>query len=124
MSRTTPQLTFEERPGYLYANVAAETIDRERALVYLTAVAAKCSELGHRRLMLERDIAQMLPPADLFFTTNDFIAMMSGRVIAFVNTHPEIADDMDFAMTIATNRGAEFRLFSSESRAEEWLLSQ
>ena len=43
-------LTFEVRPGYLFANGAADTIDRQSALSYLREVGAKCSTIGSRKL--------------------------------------------------------------------------
>jgi hypothetical protein len=114
-------LTFEERPGYLYALVEADTIDRNTALAYLFEVANQCSKLGATRLMLERWIPVMLSDSDLFFTTQDFLRMMQSVRVAFLNPYLEQKDDMDFAMTIASNRGAEFRLFGDSDRAESWL---
>lgn len=115
------KLTFEQRPGYLYARVEAETIDRESALAYLREVADKCSEISCERLVLERDIPVMLSVADLLFTTDDFQKMMHDIRVAFINPHLPIDDDMGFAMTIANNRGAVFQLHRDVAEAEKWL---
>ena len=117
------ELTFEARPGYIYARVKADVIDRATALEYLTRVADRVSDSSFTRLMLERDIPQMLPDTDLFFTTQDFLRMIGSTRIAFVNPHSKIHDAMGFAMMIGTNRGANYQLFNDPSLAEEWLLA-
>ncbi len=118
----TYQLRFEERPGYLYAVVRSDNIDREAALSYLSEVANKCEEIKIDRLLLERDVPVMLPDADLFFVTNTFLEMIKGRRVAFVNRHFPIESDMKFAITIGTNRGAHYKLFDDVGAAEKWLM--
>ncbi len=114
-------LIFEERPTYLYARVTADTIDRQTALDYLREVAARSDSLQVERLMLDRQIPVMLPDSDLFFTTTDFLEMIGSTKVAFVNPYAAIDGAMDFAMTIGTNRGAQYRLFSDVESAEAWL---
>jgi len=116
-------LIFEDRSGYLYACVTAAEIDRETALNYLEKVADRITDSRYERLMLERDIPAMLAPADLFFTTEDFLRMIGGTCVAFVNRHATIQAEMEFAMMIGTNRGAKYRLFSDATKAEKWLLT-
>ena len=115
------ELTFERRPGYLYALIRAADIDRPTALAYLREIAEEAERLGCDRVLLERDIPVMLPEADLFFTTHDFFEMMTGRKVAFINPHFPIAEDMDYAVGIASSRGAHFRLCSDVAGAEQWL---
>lgn len=114
-------LRFEERPGYLYACVTAPSIDRDAALDYLHKVADRVRASGTESLMLERDIPAMLSATDLFFTTQDFLGMVGRARIAFVNRHAKIHDEMNFAMTIGTNRGANYRLFDNVEEADAWL---
>jgi hypothetical protein len=116
-------LRFEERPGYLFASVSAPTIDRSMALDYLHQVADKASASMHTRIMIERNIPVMLPDADLFFTTQDFLKMVGNKRVAFVNRHAKIRPEMDFAMLIGTNRGANYKLFADTASAEEWLMA-
>lgn len=116
------ELTIVPRREYLYARVRAETIDSKTAVAYLREVAGSCFELKRRRVILERDIPVMLPDTDLFFTTGEFIDMMKNVRIAFVNPHEAIHREMEFAILIATNRGAEFALHADLASAENWLL--
>lgn len=118
------ELNFVEHRDYLRAQVVAETIDRASAMEYLTAVAGECKRLDATRLMLVRQIPVMLPDADLFFTTTDFLKMIGDLRVAFVNPYSDIHEEMDFAILIGVNRGANYQLFSSESAAGAWLLSK
>lgn len=116
------ELTFEPRPNYLIATVKAKEIDRVSALDYLKKVAAKCAELQVRSLIIVRDIPTMLPDADLFTTTIEYLEMIRGIKTAFVNPYPSIQGSMDFALMIGTNRGARYKLFEDLQTAEKWLL--
>lgn len=118
----TYEITFEERPGYLYALVRSTSMTVEMALDYLTQVAAKRAALSVHRLMLERDVPVMLNDLDLYHTTKYFLNQIKGTKVAFVNPHSQIDDDMDFAVLIGVNEGANYRLFDNPASAEEWLL--
>lgn len=63
----------------------------------------------------------MLPDSDLFFVTNEFLAMIRPARVAFINPFSPIAGDMDFAVMIGTNRGADYALFNNIPAAERWL---
>jgi hypothetical protein len=65
----------------------------------------------------------MLPSADLFFTTQDFLKMVGNKRIAFLSRHATIHSEMEFAILVGTNRGANYRLFNDLARAEEWLVA-
>ncbi|MFT3742754.1 MAG: hypothetical protein QM785_00540 [Pyrinomonadaceae bacterium] len=116
------ELTFEQFPDHLYVRVKAEKIDRQSALAYLREVAASCRTSDCENLILERDIPVMLSDSDLFFTTNDFLEMMRGVRVAFVNPHLTIEDEMRFAILIGTNRGAMFTVHNSLDAARAALL--
>lgn len=122
-SPTKPySLVLEERPHYLYARVTADTIDRDGALSYLTAVARRLAELPYKLLMLERCIPQMLNPEDLRDTTRDFFEMIGDTKAAFINPYLSIEAAMAVAISIGTDYGANYRLFNCPIIAEEWLL--
>lgn len=116
------KLSFEERPDYLYARIEAESIDRTTALSYLSEVARYCARIDAKRLLIHRDIPVMLPDADLFNTTTDFLEMVRGTRAAFVNPYQDLTEALDFAMVVGLNRGADYKLFNSIEDAEKWLL--
>ncbi len=121
VSPTTYTLTFEHRRGYLLAHIKAETIDRETAHEYLEEVAKRCVITGTQRVMILRDIPNMLSLSDQFFISNEFMEMTMGMRVAFVNIHLEQVDEMAFAIMIGTNRGAEHRVFNDIDHADRWL---
>jgi hypothetical protein len=116
------ELRFEERPGYFYAYAKAEQLTEEIALAYVREIVDEAARLDQTRLMIERDIPMMLPAGTLFFTTKEFTIMIEGMRVVFVNPYPELDDDMDFAITIATNRGADYTVVRNVEAAEKWLL--
>jgi hypothetical protein len=124
MSALTPiyDLTFEERVGYLYAKVRSTSIDRDVAMAYLTEVAERAKAIKAERLMLHRDIPVMLPDGVLFFVTNEFQQMIAGIKTAFVNPYLSNAEAFRFAITVGTNRGAYYSVFTNDADAEIWLL--
>lgn len=115
------QLTFDQRDGYLYAHVKAETIDQESALSYLREVAARCDELETTHLMLYRDIPVMLPDGVLFFVATEFLEMIRGVTTAFVNPYASNEDAFNFALMVGKNRGGNYALFNNTAEAEIWL---
>jgi hypothetical protein len=115
------ELVFERRPNYLYARISAARIDDEMAITYLRQVIAKCRKSGYNRLVLERNIPQMLSPGSLYFTTKVFRQLTEGIKVAFINPHENIDNGMNFAVLMATNIGAEFSLQPNIESAEEWL---
>ena len=117
------ELRFEERAGYLYAYAKAEKLTEEIALAYVREIVNEAARLDQTRLMIERDIPVMLPPGTLFFTTKEFTTMIRGLRVVFVNPFAELDHDMNFAVTIATNRGADYTVVKNVPEAEKWLLA-
>ncbi len=119
------ELTFDERPEYLHARIRSATMDQPTAREYLSKVANKVHQVKASKLMLERDVPVMLKDVDLFHTTQFFLNLIGGGIrVAFVNPYIQILEDMDFAITIGTNRGANYRLFDGVIEAEAWLLGR
>jgi hypothetical protein len=48
--------------------------------------------------------------------------MIAGIKTAFVNPHLSNEDAFKFAITVGQNRGANYKIFSSDTDAETWLL--
>lgn len=116
------ELRFEKRPGYLYAHVKAETMTGEIALRYLRQIMAEAARLDQLRLIIEREVPVMMSAGTLFFATTEFTDMIRGMRVAYVNPYPDLDKDMDFAQTIATNRGADYTVVRNVEAAEKWLL--
>jgi hypothetical protein len=118
------ELTFEDRPLYLFARVHADAIDDQGVIAYLTEVANKCIETDHDKVLVIRDIATTLGIANQYLTTTGFIEQMRRKKAAFVNPYPFVDEELGFAITVASNRGGNFQLFRNVESAEKWLLSE
>jgi len=118
----TYELTFEKRPGYLYALVRSDKTTLEMAKEYLRRTAEMCDSVSCGHLLLERDVPTMLSAVDLYFTTLYFLDLMNGKKIAFVNPHDAIHDHLEYAFLSGTRAGGHYRLFHTFPEAEKWLL--
>jgi hypothetical protein len=117
------QLVLEERPGYLYACVKADSISPEIAAAYWREIAERCSAAQCTRLLVIRDIRQMLPIGALFLQSERIQSMIGGVRVAFINPYPETNERFDFGLMVGTNRGADYSRFESVEAAEKWLLN-
>ena len=115
-------LGFEKREGYLYAFVQADFIDLETAKKYLREVADRVISDGYQKLLLERDIPTMPGTGSIFFATQAFAEFIGDRKVALVSVYQLLKEDMEFAVTVAKNRGGDFAVFDSVAQAEAWLL--
>lgn len=122
MTESIYELDLEPREGYLYARVRAEGITTAMADEYLGKIAEKCAELQVQRLMLVREIPNVMRNADLFLTSQAVVSRFLGIRVAWVNPYPQNDEALEFAAMVANNRGGLFRNFRSEAEAEQWLL--
>lgn len=116
------ELIFDKRPKYLYAQVKADSIDRETALRYLQELADKCAEVNAERVMLERRIPATMSDADTYLIIQDIVRLIGPRRMAVVNPYDSNADAMAFGNLVGANRGLPYRVFDSTDDAEAWLL--
>ena len=115
-------LTLVERPKYLHSLVQFEAISRESALICLGEITSQCAHFGTKRLVLERDIHLMMPLADIFFVAEDFVRIIDGIRVAFVNPYAGLDDQLDVIVLMAINRGAAFSVHRTVAAAEKWLV--
>jgi hypothetical protein len=117
------QLTFEERPEYLYAEVKAESIDEKMARSYLDEIADRCRDLGAERLMIYRDIPAVLDATAMYFTVSHLREVLHGVTTAFVNPYENNEKMLHFGTTVGFNLGEKHELFNDPAKAESWLLT-
>ena len=113
-------LTFDERPEYLHARIAAQALDRELALDYLSEISLKCGSTRCKQILLEREMAEMMTDDDLFASMKDFVEMSAGIRIALVNPHVSVEDALKHLKEF--NHGADFKYFNDAAEAKRWLL--
>ncbi len=113
-------LTLVRRNLYVYAHIKADVISRDIITEYMAEVIDECRAAGKKRLMIYRDIPEMLSPEDIKIAGAEFMKMVADIRTAGVNpylSHLEVAKALEH-MAEYTN----FRLFKSFDEAEAWLL--
>lgn len=116
------ELTLEQRPQYVYAHVKASSVSSEMVIDFISRSVAFCKEAGVDRLLLFRDIPEMLTDTIIYFTGVEFAKILGGIRCAIVNPFPELNGSLHFVETITSNRGAQHRILPDIAQAEAWLL--
>jgi hypothetical protein len=121
----TYQLTIEQKPGFLHATV---TGDNSRATVtqYLADVLVECRTRNSFRVLVEERLeGPRLGTTDVFRIASDEGRKALGivKAIAYVDVNAQ-GDLMQFAETVARNRGVRMRVFRTVPEAERWLVEQ
>ncbi len=118
------RLTIVAKPGYLHA-VVTGTNSPESVAGYLAEVHRTCAARGCRRALVEERLTgPRIHLADVFRIASEGSNQALGFFEAFAYVDVNAAgDSMQFAETVATNRGMHVRVFPSVAEAEAWLLS-
>jgi hypothetical protein len=119
------QLTITQKAGYLHAVVAGEN-STETVARYLEEILRECAARNcHRLLIEERLEGPRLGTTSVFEIAAEGSNHAQGQftAIAYVDVNAE-GNRMEFAETVAANRGLPVRVFSSVRDAEDWLLGK
>jgi hypothetical protein len=118
-------ITFEHRPGYLYAHVEGSRDSYEISRAYWNAVAEECARSNKRKVLLDEDLEAPIGSMNEVFhgAAERVYQGLSGVKIAFFDRHPEHHEQNTFGELVATNRGLFCRVFSNMDEAEAWLVS-
>ncbi len=116
-------LTFLRKLTHVHATVVGVN-SRENVTRYLEDIRLECVACGCSRVLIEERLeGPRLSGTEVF----EIAARGSTRAaevfeaIAYVDVNADISM-MKFAETVAVNRGAPIRLFSTVGDAEKWLL--
>jgi hypothetical protein len=118
------QLTIDAKPGYLHA-VVTGTNSPENVSSYLGEVHRECTARGCRRVLVEERMeGPRVSLVDVFQVASEGSRQALGffEAFAYVDVNA-VGDSMQFAETVATNRGMHVRVFPTVAEAEAWLLS-
>ncbi len=121
---TSYEVTYEEKPEYLYAFTSSPHDDLNEALSVWMSIAKECKNRGYRKLLIEEDVGDQLSIIDMY----EFASKLSeigfrGIKLAFVDRQAEDYEDNMFGEIVATNRGLLGKIFIDISEAEKWLLA-
>ena len=116
-------LTFEQRDGYLYAGVRANSISVEESKAYLGSIADKCRAEGVSRLMIDRFVPEPISNTRgyliISFFCDNFPADFKA---AIVDPDERSHQCLDFGLHVAKPEGLDVRAFLTTDEAERWLL--
>jgi hypothetical protein len=119
------KLTLIQKAGYLHAAVAGEN-SKETVARYLEEVLRECVARNCHRLLIEERLAgPRLGTTSVFEIAAEGSDHAQGHfnAIAYVDVNAE-GTRMEFAETVAVNRGLPVRVFPSVVDAENWLLGK
>ena len=115
------KLDLTEHENYLEARMTAASLDKGQIEDYLRAIRTKLNDVQARHLLIYRDVKNVPSTIDLFTIVIEFLQTIRGTQVALVNPHQELDEQLNFMITVARNRGGNFRLFSDEAAAISWL---
>ncbi len=120
MAVTKPyELTFVKRDLYVYAHIKADEITREIGVAYLSEIVDACHKYKKNKLMIYRDIPEMLSPEQRKELSSDFLTMIGNIRTAAVNPYLEKEQIVE---SMASDH-ANIKVFTNFAEAEAWLLS-
>lgn len=115
-------IKFEDRPGYLFAEVSGPRDSREISTAYWLRIAAQCDARKTGKLMVVENLGHFEGERDMVDMVEAIIAMGLDRVkVAFVTYHVGEMARLEHGEILAIERGANGRVFESTALAERWL---
>jgi hypothetical protein len=121
----TYKLTIRKEHDYFHVKVIGEN-SVENVNRYMEEVLQKCKDIDCTRLLVEEQLdGPRLDTFKVFEIAYEKSIQSRGlfKAIAYVDVNAE-GDSMQFAETVAVNRGLPLRVFSTVAEAEKWLLEK
>jgi hypothetical protein len=116
------KLTITQKPTYLHAIVTGMN-SKENVAGYLEDIQRECTVRNCFRLLIEERLeGPRLRTMGVFQIASEASSrvQLQFEAIAYVDVNAE-GDLMNFAETVAVNRGLPVKVFSCVSEAEKWL---
>ena len=121
----TYKLTIDQKPTYQHVIVTGRN-SRENVVQYLEQTLRECTARSCFRVLIEERLdGPRLGTLDVFQIVSEASSKADGivKAIAFVDVNAE-SNMMQFAETVAVNRGVPVVVFSTVAEAEKWLLNE
>ncbi len=117
-------LRLENKGAYLHITVTGDNTP-ENVANYLSEVRDKCVEHQCSTVLIEENLrGPSLAPSIVFSIITEAATRVWPIVkrIAYIDTNPaHQTETLQFAETVAVNRGVNIRFFSRIAEAEQWL---
>lgn len=115
-------LKLEDREHYLYALAGGEKLTAQIAAAYWNEIAGRCFETECYKILIEKDFAEAVGPADMLFMADHVGGLLPGRRIAFVDRYDH-AEINELGKKLARNRDVMMQVFANIEDAEKWLMA-
>lgn len=112
---------YEERPGYLYANITGEAASEETFGDCLGEIVKKCDELKCERLLIENEVRSIPVLQSLYKVAKTLYKLNGTRKTAFVNKYGWNYGKTDFMFLAYRSLGGDGEVYGRTSLAEQWL---
>ena len=118
------QITFQQRPQYLYVYVTGEHDSYEISRSFWLEIAENCRKINCNKILVDEDIPETVSLADMYQLATELPQMgFLGVRVAFYDRYAEQQDLNEFGELVAVNRGVYGKIFNDINEAERWLLS-
>lgn len=118
------EISFEQKSYYLHVTVTGEN-NKENVLAYLADVRKECTKRKCSRILVEEHFeGPRLEVMDVFAIASEGSADALGEFDAFAFVDVYAGELMEFAETVAVNRGIPIAVFKSVEDARQWLRHQ
>lgn len=120
MTKRTFQLVFEDRKTYLYAHLTGED-SFAASIDYWNQIADKVKELGYTKVLVHEALEGVVSEGEIFEIVMDIVPSGIGIQVAFFDEDQSDHPINELGELIASNRGANIRIFKSLADAERWI---
>jgi hypothetical protein len=122
-TKMTYKLTIYQKPAYLHAVVTGRN-SKENVARYLEEIYCECMASGCFKVLIEERLeGPRLGMLDVFDIASQGSSLVHGKMRAIAYVDVNASDNlMQFAETVAVNRGLPVTVFSTVADAENWLL--
>jgi hypothetical protein len=118
-------VSIDRKPGYLHAVVTGEN-SKSNVARYIKEILRECTARNCFNVLIEERLeGPRLGTMDVFDLVSEGSTRTKGpfKVIAYVDVNA-IGNLMQFAETVAVNRGMPLAVFSNVAEAETWLQNE
>jgi hypothetical protein len=120
------KMVLSQKPTYLHAIVTGSN-NAQNIARYLEELLNECIARGCQRVLIEERLnGPRLGTLDIFNIVSEVSERAVGKVyaIAYVDVNAKGNSSLNFAETVAVNRGLKVSVFKTTDDAEKWLLGK
>jgi hypothetical protein len=114
-------IQFADRGEYVYVLVGGKKLTAEISAEYWREIARHCFGLKKDKIMIEKDFAETVSPAEMVRMGEYLGNLLPTFKIAFLDRHGNQSIN-ELGKKIARNHEVKLQLFQDLDEAEKWLL--